>query len=190
MQNASHPSSRSGELDRPSRVRMARSEVGRGLGRQVMRSLGALIVGVAVLYLCFASTIMRVVPTTDAGMVPVKNVTARGGVVKPGTVLLASTTKAQGKNFIDRLSQSLLPQRDTVKIRVVAGPFGKVASNGGINTVDGRPVGLKLDSLPEGGFLENQYIGQCLEGDCSTGSGVVINQDNILGEVLTKKAGK
>lgn len=150
------------------------------------------------LYVVFAATLLRAVPTTNIGFVPVKNVTYSGGIVPKDAQVLVNMDKKQGIEFMDRLKQSFVPTSDAAIIQIVAGPYGKMHwTEPDILSVDGYPTNVSL--APEEGeksplesreseYLEDEYLAICVKGACGeAGSGLIISKDNIMGSPLSKE---
>lgn len=173
------------------RIRVAKSAYRSSVFGRFRAALGYLILAFIVVYLCFAATILRVVPTaTNIGLIPVKNMTFPGGHVPVDGVILADLSSQQGDSVVDRLRQSVFPSNQAVLVRVKAGPYGKVNwAPTGFTTVNGKAIGVSLPNKPDFDLLDNTYIGVCLKGACTEGEAVVIPAANIYGEPTMKSRG-
>lgn len=170
-------------------VRVAKS-IHRSLLRKRLVSIASLSVAALVfIYLCFAATIMRVVPTaTPLGAVPVKNMVYQGGRIPSGQTILADTERELKDGPLDMLMQAFVPSASSVLLRVEAGPYGKVSGvPGGLVTVDGAPLGGTLEKFPSRGYLRDQYVGQCVGGACAPGEYLIIKHNGVYGQPLLKE---
>lgn len=142
-------------------------------------------------YCAFAVTIVRVVPTsTSLGPEPVKNSTFLGGIVPLGAVILADSQDPQGSGLLDRAHQALIPSSHAMKVKVLAGPYGRVSwTPSGFTTVAGKPLGVLLKQDPQVTHLNGQYVAQCLGGSCNPGEGVIIKATHIYGQSLVDGKG-
>jgi hypothetical protein len=187
-------------------VRISYSAVAKLVAKRFVFAVAAVFVAVLVLYVCFAATLLRVVPTLDgAGMVPVKNMTYEGGVIPEGEVILVNRYEAQEGDIFSHLRQAFVPAEGAMVVQVHAGPYGKMDwTEPDILSVDGKPVNApvtavmvpesdkigaeKVPTSPiadrEDPFLKSEYVGQCLAGACAEGTGVLFHQDNIYGTVI------
>ena len=140
-------------------------------------------------YLAFAATIMRVVPTSDAGLVPVKDNTEVGGLIPAETeVLIAMDGAKVDQSIKGNLTNSLLPRSNAAVVLVHAGPTGKVTQGPkGEVTVGGKLLPV---TLPEGfteiGFLKDEYLGTCVAGACAYGEPVLFPVTSLYGLTLEK----
>lgn len=174
------------------KLRVAKSAYHKVLLKRIAAILGYTLIGAFIVYLCFAATIMRAIPTlSGAGVVAVKENTFHGGIIPEGVDILANTTSEQDSDLLGRLKQSFVPSENAAVVRIVSGPYnsiGWVAS--GIVTIDGNMTEVSLAEQPlnEDGTvkkkLKNEYLTVCVEGDCTPGEGVIIPQENIYGLTL------
>lgn len=166
-------------------VRVARATFARVLTNKLFRAIGWAFVFVAVVYLSFVITIMRVVPTTSAGLVPVKNITFEGGLVPAGEEVLVNITQKQGTGIVDYLKQAFLPMNDAAVVRVEAGPWGNYNwAEPGIVSVKGQILEMSMEMKPEDTTLADSYLVTCIEGACVPGEGFVIPKNHIVGQPL------
>lgn len=176
-------------------VRVSKSTYGKLVFKRVLRSLGVGVLFLGILYLCLSATLLRVVPTFD-GLVPVKNMTYRGGIAPEGAVLLVSQEKNQKDNPLDRLRQAFVPDSSAVVVKVVAGPYGKLNwAPPNILTVEGVPSKVPFPKTSDGKspiadkdepYLKDEYYVECIKGACEPGTGLIIQKDKIYGTVITK----
>jgi len=183
-------------LPKEPEVRITKGMYGRLISRRIFQILSFAGLAIIILYLCFAATWLRIVPTTSgSGLVPIKNVTYEGGILPPGAQILVDTEEAQGTNVLDRLKQSFTPRSNAAVVEVVAGPYGEMTwASPEILTVNGEPIGYPFPADSEGKspinsedpFLKNQYVVVCISGDCNVGEAFIIDKEHIYGSVLTR----
>lgn len=174
---------------RQPQIRVAKSAYRKILFKRITSILGYSLVGVLIIYICFASTIMRAVPTiSGAGIVPIKENTYPGGEYIPGKTILANTQFKQDKGHLERLKQAFIPSKNAAVVEVIAGPYNSIKwIESGIVTVDGKLTEVRLSEQPktsEGKAKERlsaEYLTICISGDCTPGEGVIIKKDNIYG---------
>lgn len=176
-------------IKKESQLRVAKSAYRKILFKRIGSILGYSFISLFVLYLCFASTIMRAVPTTSgAGIVLVKENTYLGGEIPTGEVVLANTTQEQKNGYWDRLKQAFIPSSDAVLVEVIAGPYNSIKwIESGLVMVDGN---LTLAHMPEKPVdednkdktrLRDEYLAICISGACVPGEGVIFSSDNVYG---------
>lgn len=179
-------------------IRIARKTYLKVLSKRIVKVFSLVFVLLFALYLVFAATLLRVVPTLDAGFVPVKNITYEGGIVPKDAQVLVSLDKKQGITAFERFKQAFVPASNAAVIEVVAGPYGKLGwTEPDILTVDGYPTDVVLepaegDKSPlesrESEYLEDEYLAICIKGACEVGEGVIVPKDNVIGTPLSKSS--
>lgn len=177
-------------------VRITKGMYGRLISRRIFQILAFGGIAAIVLYLCFAATWLRIVPTTSgSGLVPIKNVTYEGGILPPGAQVLVDRQDAQGANVIDRFKQAFTPRENAAVVEVISGPYGEMSwAQPGILTVNGEPIGVPFPADSEGKspintedpFLKNQYVAVCISGACEVGEAFIFDKDHIYGSVLAR----
>ena len=176
-------------------VRVSASAVGKVLTQRILKVFGLVLGSMFIIYLLFAATILRVVPTTTgSGFVPVKNITFEGGVMPEGSEILVKRTAPAGKELLDRLKQSFMPMNDGAVVRVIAGPYGKLSwTEPGIVTVDGVVQEIELPQNSDGSsplddrskFLEKEYLVECISGACLEGTAFITPNEAIVGSLIS-----
>lgn len=181
---AEEPAPRGERQKKIPQIRVAKTAYYKQITKKVWRGLLAMLGIVLVIYACFAATIIRVIPTnTDMGPIAVKNSTFPGGVAEVDTEIVVSMSTPQPEGTLDRLKQAVLISTDAALVKVVAGPDGTLSwAETGLITVDGERVPVRVMSPPNGPFLVNEYIVECLEGACQKGNGYIVSADHIYGE--------
>ena len=179
-------------------VRITKGMYGRLVWRRLLQFVGFGALALIVLYVCFAATWVRVVPTlSGAGFVPVKNVTYEAGVLPEGAQVLVHRTEAQGTQIHHRLKQAFVPSSYAAEVEVVAGPYGEMKwSKPDVLTVDGKPIGAAFPANsdgkspidPEDPYLKNQYVAICISGACTEGEAILFDRDQVYGSLLTKSS--
>lgn len=177
-------------------IRITKGMYGRLIYRRMIQVIGFGLLTALVLYLCFAATWVRVVPTlSGAGFVPLKNVTYEGGFLPSGAQVLIDRSEPQGNKIQNRLKQAFVPSSTAAKVEIIAGPYGELkwaAPN--ILTVDGKPIGAPYPANNEGKnpidiedpYLKNQYVAVCISGACTPGEALIFEQDYVYGSLLKK----
>lgn len=152
-----------------------------------------IIYGVVLLlavYLCFAVTIMRFLPTVESSPglglgVAVKNLTFPGGTAPPGSIVVVNFQEKQGNSTFDRLLQSVVPANNVGVVEVVAGPNGRITwAETGLIAINGNPLDVLVAEKPTEEFLTNEYVVKCITGACKPNSGIIVSAGNIYGEPL------
>lgn len=156
-------------------IRVAKGVYRRNAAKRVCGIVGVVVLALVVVYLCFAATIIRFLPTTK-GPVAVKNATFDGGIAPQGSTVVINTASPVKDDMGSHVLQALTLQNNVATVKVEAGPTGKINSRL-IASPGGKFGAVDVDSE----FLKNQYIVTCLDG-CD-GSGVV-GSDQIYGEPL------
>lgn len=168
-------------------LRIAKRLYRRRIARKSLTLIGAAIIVSTVIYLCFAVTIIRLIPTNNAGFIPIRNLTAEGGVAKPGDQIVVNVIEEQGDSIMDRAKQSTFMTSNAAVVEVLAGPFGKI-SPGAKNTiaVNGKALNAPLVRSIPNEYLDNQYVVKCIKGNCAQGMAFVVSVKNVYGEPLSK----
>lgn len=164
-------------------IRVAQGTYQKTLLKKFLTQVLVACFGVLLVYLCFAATIIRFVPSS-AGVILVKNNTYPGGEIPHNAEVLIAPGVEVGDSMIDRLRQSLIPARPSALVSVKAGPIGEVKWTGGVLSVKGEPLDIPFAMDPDINFLDNQYIGVCISGDCVPGGPVIFSADDLLGVPL------
>lgn len=175
-------------------IRVANSAFAKILFHKATKSIGIIFASILILYVCFAATIIRVVPTTTTGFVPVKNLTFEGGKVPVGREILVDVANVQGTQIVDRLKQSFLPNSSAAMVEVLGGPVGKLTwAPPDILAIDGTPVKAPMPAIDgkspigeneENWFLKKAYAAKCVSGACNVGEVIIISADNVIGVPL------
>jgi hypothetical protein len=160
--------------------------------KRIFSILGYSVLGAIIIYLCFAATIMRAVPTlSGAGIVPVKENTFRGGHVPAGETMLVDTAVEQKNSYGERLKQAFIPSDTAAVVKVVAGPYNSISwIASGMVTVDGTLTDVHLAEQPldenqkAKTKLRDEYLAVCITGACAPGEGIIVSQKNIYGLTL------
>lgn len=181
---------------RTPQLRVANSAYRKILLKRIAAILGYSVVGVFIIYLCFAATIMRAVPTTSgSGVVPVKENTFHGGIIPANTSILVDTQSEQKSDYMDRLKQAFIPSDHAAVVKVVAGPYNAISwVDPGLVTVDGALTEVHMANQPlDSGNtaktkLRNEYLAVCISGDCVPNEGIIVSDKNIYGLTLSKQS--
>jgi hypothetical protein len=169
-------------------VRIARRTYANMLSTRILKNAALGLLVILVVYFAFAVTIMRVLPTTSVGLLPVKNITFEGGLVPAGEVVVLSMTQPQGEEITDYLKQSVVPTTDAAIVKVIAGPWGAFEwSPPGIVAVNDQIVENVVMAEPSDQELTSEYLVECLSGSCVAGQAYVIPSNHLLGVPLSDK---
>ena len=170
-------------------VRVAQGTYQKALVTKLLLQLGLALLALVLVYLCFAATIVRVVPSS-AGMVPLKNNTYPGGQLPVNSQILIRLdgNDPVGSSVRDRLQQAVVPQKPSALVSVLAGPIGRVKWTGGILTVNGKVMSAPFPTDPHLEYLNSQYVAVCIKGDCTPGSAIVFEPSQVLGVPLRQNA--
>lgn len=183
--------SKAGSNNATGSVRVAQGTYQKALVQKLVSQLIIALVALLVVYLCFAATLVRFVPS-DAGFVLTKNNTNRGGTLPANSQALVSLDPEAvvGDSMVDRLKQSFVPQKPTAVVEVLAGPIGRVKWTKSLLTVNGKALKTNFAQDPQLEYLEDQYIAVCVAGACEPGSAVLFTSPQIIGvPVQQDKAG-
>lgn len=177
------------EQVRQQRIRVDKATYRRAIFRKFTKLFSWLMLAAVTVYLCFAVTLLRVIPATNGlGLSPVRNTTFTAGAAPTGEIVVTSTTAPQGRTALDRLVQSVVPTKNVAKVEIVAGPFGKLDfTTKGATVVDGRVYPIVVSNPPSKHFLEKEYLVKCLGGDCVKDTGMIVPESYFYGEPLTGK---
>lgn len=169
-------------------VRIAKSTYANMLSTRILKTSMLGLAIILITYLAFAVTIIRVIPSASAGLIPAKNVTFEGGLVPAGEIVILSMTTAQGTELQDYLMQSLIPQQDVSIMRAIAGPWGPYGwAEPGVIAIDGKIVENVFMNKPEDTTLKNQYLMECIRGACLAGEAYVIPANRLMGIPLVNE---
>lgn len=168
-------------------VRIARSAYANMLSTKILKASAVGLFIVLIVYLAFAATIIRVIPSATAGLVPAKNITFEGGLVPAGEIVVVSMTKSQGSEIQDYLLQALIPQADVAIVKVLAGPWGTFGwAEPGIVAVNGEIADIRMVQ-PIDKELTDEYLVECLRGACVPGEGYILSSTQLMGIPLMKE---
>lgn len=180
------------DADKKRKVRVSNSAFSRLVFNTAVRWIGMTFAALAVVYLCFAVTLLRVVLIGDGSLVPVKNPTFVGSVVPSGSRVVVDPSRPHDGGIIDHMRQAFLPSRKASVVDVLAGPYGRLSWAEPILTVDGKAVSSNVSSSQysaitkdrESQFLQNEYVVKCVKGDCTPGEVFIVSSNSVTGELL------
>jgi len=199
VENVSKPDDAPKAPKKQPQIRIARQTYNSLIATKILRYAFVSFLGFMLLYLCFAVTIMRVVPSVSIGPVLTKNITFPGGLIPEGTTVLVDVTGPQGSEMLDYLRQAFVPTNTVAVMKVHGGPWGTFNwQESGVVSYDGKILdmtiparvnddGVVLDvpATPRGDTkLENEYLMTCVEGACVPGQGYVFKALNIMGQPI------
>lgn len=137
----------------------------------------------AVLYTSLAGTLMIAAPSSKGEMTKtwVARGTFNGGQIKPNTFIYASKSHAASTDFMGKVLEGYMGTDNAFVAQVISGPFNKVATDShGKITIDGKATDHSGDVVSR--ILNNQYLVQCIEGDCVPGEYLVAEYASVVGE--------
>lgn len=134
----------------------------------------------ALLYLALASTLMAVVPGSG-NLTWVARATFVGGEPDPGKFVYITSDPSSNNGMVNKALQGTIGVEGGATVEIVAGPYGDVRSDkkGNIRLdkeVTGYTGNIKTHTL------NKEYLAICLEGDCTPGEALIVNQANLVGE--------
>jgi hypothetical protein len=155
--------------------------------------LGILVV-VIVFYLgCIVTTAARFVVTDSVGVVLTKDPDLRSGAIPKNTHIIAriNDNRDMLANPLSKLTLGTTLQSDVSTMRIVAGPAGRLTlSSDGKLLYDDVATKTKVPaSMPDRGWLTNQYLVVCTGGSCHKGNTYVIDKKDILGQIVNSDKG-
>lgn len=165
-------------------IRIAKATYNSMLATRILKALGVVAVLGFIIYFCFAATIMRIIPTTNAGLLPVKNITYAGGLIPQGALVATDMESERGSNILDYLEQSFIPSSTVAIVEVEAGPWGTFSWSDGSVTFDEKLLPMKMPDQPDTTALENDYLVTCVKGACVPGQGYIVPASYIMGQYL------
>lgn len=174
------------------KVKVSSSAIFRSQIKRVIRALVWTLLLFFIIYVCFAATLVRVVPSTDVGPILTKNITAEGDMIPEGTLLVVDNSREQDGSIGKNLENAFIPSGNYRVVEVLAGPYGEFNVNtdsGSFATsFEGDPLNLSMSETQleerESNYLNNEYITRCIEGNCAEGKGYIVNRENIVGEQI------
>lgn len=188
-------------------VKVSGAAMAKAVLRRIVRVFLWTLVALFVIYILFAATLWRVVPSTSGtGPVITTTITAEGGHILPDTDVLISTDQESDSSIMSNLSEAFVPSSERAIGSVVAGPYGNFeavpSDNNSDNESDdeakydlrfeGEDLGLQIsgyqiserEDYERDTFLNEEYIIECVSGDCEVGEAVIVPADYVMGEVL------
>lgn len=153
------------------------------------------------IYVALAITLVRVIPGVPGGVgfELSKNASYYGGIIPVSSneekeEVIIDRSEYHDNSVWDRTKISFKPNGNTAKVKVVAGPTGKLEWNApDIITVNGHQVEgymepvEKTDRNPDGNpingtqYLYEQYLGVCESGACNEGEIIVFKKGQVIG---------
>lgn len=183
------------DLRNDKKVIVSSSALVRILSKKIVRVIGFLIIALGILYLCFAATIVRFVPSTSGtGIQLVKNITSEGGVLDDGKRIMVNPEQVNDHSIESYLQHAFIPSGDYMMVETVYGPYGEFDYDEETGEViyENEATGLVGNEMNFTGIMEerndtllgNEYIALCVSGDCVEGEAYIVDDENITGEVV------
>lgn len=165
-------------------IRVSQGTYQKALLTKFLSQLIVAIIGLLLVYVCFAATIVRFVPSS-AGIILTKNNTYPGAEIPEKAQVLISLSDIEVKTGLaDRLKQAFIPQKPSALVQILAGPDGRVKWTGGLLTVNNLPLSVPFPQNPDLKFLEGQYVSVCLKGDCTPGTSIIFKTSQTIGVAI------
>lgn len=116
-----------------------------------------------------------------------------GGKVPENSFIYVNTKGEIENNFLSNLSEGFGGIKDGAVVKTLAGPVQELLVDNKKETItiieDGETKETIDGVLPEEyagtDFLKNQYLVECMAGACEKGELLIIDQNQISGEVIT-----
>jgi hypothetical protein len=154
------------------------------LPRRALRSvIGFAILGLLMLFLTYvvlATTVFVLMRADNHNAAVLRNTFPIGQA--PADVLVYASSAPVDNTLMGKAEQAIFGVPAGSVVQIVAGPSATVSTNkSGHIVVDGTPTNYvgEVDSQD----LSRQYIAICVSGACKDGAAVMVEQDNIIGEV-------
>lgn len=169
------------------------------LMRRVGKILMVTVIAAILMYVCFAATIIRIIPATNIPSITVvKENTFEGGIVPAGELIVVNPYQGEAgvvkDGYADRLLQGVAPNPDASVVQVVAGPFADLTwMESGLVQIDGELMDVTLDEEPvdqDGKTKRNlngEYLVQCIAGSCHAGDGMILSGKNLYGLLVERE---
>lgn len=166
-----------------------------GWGKTVILFLllgSVLVLGI---YAGLSSTILYLTSTKDASFIVARG-TYVGGIIPEGSYVYVNTDGKIENNFLSNLNEGFSGIKNGAVVKTLAGPVQEIKVDNDKQTIsiieNGKVVNEIDGALPEEynniNYLKNQYLTECLSGACEKGELLIVNQNQVSGEVI--KIGK
>lgn len=163
-------------------------EVIRGWAKSIVIFLLLAAVLVVGIYAGLAATIAYSTSTPGSGQFFVARGTYVGGTVPQDSTIYVSTSNVVSNSFLTNLQEGFSGLPNGAVVKTIAGPVEEIiVDNYGNASVGGDDIaGVLPAEFAQGGYLKNQYLVECVSGACTAGDLLVINQNQISGEVINQ----
>lgn len=218
------------EQMRQPRLRVSSSALARVLYKRTVKIIAISIVALLLIYVCFAATLIRAIPSTSGtGIQVVKNVTSDGGILEPGQQVMVDPSQINDRSVGVQLQHAFVPSDEYMLVNIVAGPYGEFDLSQGGDSIpedegsaaaadsadtsagdtpaddtgtadvgmwnviyEGEDTGLLMNESNAQNVMEDrnfdllseEYIMECVSGNCVPGEAQIIGMDHVVGEVL------
>lgn len=173
-----------GMLKSANGVRLSRKDFYTAIFSRIVKMVALVILSLVVVYVCFAGTILRFVPTnSDLGLYLVKAPIYETGVIPVGGETLVSLDEPVDKSFFGKIKTAFTMHENVALIEIQGGPLGELTwTDEGLVAVNGRIIESNpLGFNPKKEYLSEEYIGVCIEGNCVPGDLIITDDDHIYG---------
>ena len=159
--------------------------LGRGIKALILTVLFTIFI-LVVIYTSLAGTLMFAAPVGSSATEKawVARGTFVGGHPPTGAIIYGSASQVVTGDLIGKITEGYIGTPDAFIAEVISGPYGKV-STGANNEVffDGKGTGYYGEAKDS--TLNQQYLARCISGCKEKEQLVIINGNNIIGEVKT-----
>lgn len=159
----------------------------------LMFILSALLI-FTVMYGTLAASLFFVT-SVDSKVTAVARDTFLGGIPAKNDMVLTSPTQVAGDNPLDRLREAVLGVKDAQIVEILSGPSDKISMSGDSFTVTGQEPGffhgaiISSDGkrITKNFQLGDQYLTSCVGGACKPNTFLIVEEENLYGEVVNLK---
>lgn len=169
------------------------AEGAKSITKMVLLGVVSLFLIMVSLYTIFAGTLMYLAPGPGNSMLHVARNTYTAGHIPEGTVMYGSASSATSTGFFKNVVEGYGGVEDPIVVKVIAGPVDILDGSKSNLAIDGKKTNIKVRDImnkPEGRYvLDDQFLVQCVTGNCEEGKYLVIDLNGLSGEVLGKTEG-
>ena len=166
------------------KMRISRSMLRKILISRTIGAFGAIVVGLLIIYVGLAATLVRYIPS-NSGTYLVQNASIEGSALSPRIEVLANLSKEVSTSAGTMVKYGFFPQSNTSVVKILGGPNGSLTWRKPFLYVNGKDVSDRAFEDPDNSYLVDEYVGECIRGDCGRpGSVVFLNLGNVYGIIV------
>jgi hypothetical protein len=172
-------------------VRISKSALRTIIAKKFLAGLLIADVGIAIIYIGFAATLVRYTYTNN-GFLFIQNNTYHGQILPHHAEALVTRGETFNASIISNLREAFIPQKNTEVVRVLAGPDGRIQWHKPVLKINGKIISKQAYTNPRSSYLSNEYVGECIKGNCVPGAAIYFDQNTIMGILVNSSpnAGK